>query len=220
MAIPDTPEPRVRPNTVTWAVYAIYALAALAVISGLLTLLPAGAVIDAAREAAGDAPEAEAVVSVIRISIYGWVALSVLFAIGWVVLGIFVGKGMNPARITAWVLLGLWACCNGFNLAGNALGGIGGNTQGGVDQAELNRRIEEAAGTYQAIGLVSAALTLIAAVAAIILLALPASNDYFRRRAAATDWEPPVPGTGLPPAGGPPSPPPYNPPPPGPRPED
>jgi hypothetical protein len=203
MALPQSPAQRTRPGTVAAAVYALYALAVLGAVSVILQLSVVGPSVDAARDYLKDDPQKDTIVASIQIVSYVIAAIGLLFAIGWVILAVFVNRGRNAARITAWVLLGLSLCCGLGGLAGNALGSsMAGNNPGGVDQAELNRRIADAQPDwYPAVGLVGGILSVLLVLAVIILLALPASNDFFRKPAAAVPWEPPVPGAPLAPGG-------------------
>jgi hypothetical protein len=208
MTFPDSPVRRARPGTVTAAVFALYAMAVLSLVGMVLQLLTVGRSADAIREygrAVNDTATADALATVTQVSAYVIIAISLLFAIGYVLLGVFNSKGSNAARISTWVLLGLSLCCGagllGLSTIGSGMGG--GGQQGNLDQAELQRRIEAALpGWYTPVTITLGVVSLLLAIAAIILLALPASNDYFRKPEASA-WEPPVPGGGgYPPAGG------------------
>ena len=92
---------------------------------------------------------------------------------------------VNPARIVTWVLAGLAVLCFGCALAGTASSGafMGGNqTVNGVDMSAAAKQVQDALPswlqpTQATIGIVN----LLLAILVIILLALPASNAYFRR---------------------------------------
>jgi hypothetical protein len=177
-------------------VWALYALAAIQIISAILSIATMGATIDAAREAVEGTSDGDTIVTTMRISSYVGLAFGVAFAAGFSVLAVFVGRGAQPARIISWVALGLMLCCNGFGLLGAAAGGVlsgaGGDT-GDVDQDRLTRSIEESIpGWLTPVNYVLLFLGILASAAGIILLALPAANQFFRRREAI--FEPPVPG--------------------------
>lgn len=196
-AEPPAPPRPVRPVPVTIAVYALYALAAIQIISAILSLTTMGATLDAAREAVEGTSDGDTIVTTIQISSYVGLAFAVVFAAGFAVLGVFVGRGAQPARIVAWVALGLMLCCNGFGLLGAAAGGVltgaGGSGDSDVDQAEVTRRIEDAIpGWFTPVNYVLLFLGIVASAAGIILLALPVANVFFRRREQV--FEPPVPG--------------------------
>jgi uncharacterized membrane protein YbhN (UPF0104 family) len=206
MAYPESPVQRTRPGTVNAAVYALYALTALQVIGLILAATAIGPMVDAARDYVPDTSEGDATVTFIQIFQYVGIAISLLFAIAYLVLAIFTGRGKNAARIVTWVVLGISLCCGVGGAASTALGNsMGGNsTANGIDQEELARRISDALpGWYNALNYTLLTLGIILALAAIILLALPASNAFFRKQEAV--WEPPVPGATYPQPGQPPA---------------
>ena len=206
-AVPGSSAARgARPGTVTMAMYAIFALAALQLIGAIIAVAAIGATVDAVRDygaEVGDAAAADTIANITQISSYVVIATALLFAVGFAVLGVFVGRGSNVARIIAWVVLGLSVCCGGFGLLGTAAGNMfGGGTTGDIDAAEMQRRIEAALpGWYSPVSTTTSVLGLLLALAAIILLALPASNPYFRKPEPV--WEPPIGsgGGGYPPIG-------------------
>jgi hypothetical protein len=206
MAYPETPPaqpaaPRARPTTVTAAVYSLYALAALQLLSIIAALAVIGPSIKAVEDFVPAGDDRDLIVTSTRIGTYVGIGFAVLFAIAWVVLAIFDGKGKQPARIVTWVLGGLFLCCVSLSLIGTAAGNLigGGGEVNGIDQDELTRRIEDATpGWAHALSTVSSVLQLLLALAAVILLALPASHDFFRKPQA--EWQPPVDGGYYPPA--------------------
>src|SRR6266536_2042517 len=121
--------------------------------------------------------------------------VSLLFAVGYVVLAIFDGRGRQPARIVTWALLGVSLCCGGYGLVGNATGGFTGykrRVEGAPSQSELQQMLKDALPSwYQPVILLLGIIALLAAITVIILLALPASNQFFRKQEPV--WEPPVP---------------------------
>jgi hypothetical protein len=240
MTYPGTPVQPARPGTVTAAVYILFVLAVIQLINVVVQVSTVGPTVEAIRDytiEVGDTTTGNTIATVTRVFGYVGAVLSLAFAAGFAILGLLVGRGRNAARITTWVLAGISLCCGVVGLAGSAAGNLtqGGGTGTNIDGAEMARRIEEALPSWSApltktLGVVS----VVCALALIILLALPASNDFFRRPADA-GWEPPGgypppaggagfagPGFGDPAFGGPPppgdSPPPGTPPPPGPPP--
>jgi hypothetical protein len=81
-----------------------------------------------------------------------------------VLLGVFDGRGANPARILTWVAAGLAICVN-------------------IPAAAAN--LYRAFPWYHNLTLTVALTTIAVAITVIVLLALPASNAYFRWR-----WRP------------------------------
>jgi hypothetical protein len=213
MAYPESPVQRTRPGTVSAAVFALYALAALQLIGLILQLTAIGSMVDAARDYLPDTTEGDTALTFLQITQYATLGIGFLFVIAYALLAVFNGRGRNVARIITWVVLGISLCCGAVGLGGAALGGAmgGGNSSTtGIDQEELTRRIEDAVpGWYNAASYTLLAFGLILAIVTIILLALPASNAYFRRPEPV--WEPPVPGAVYPPPAGPGQPGPYQP---------
>jgi hypothetical protein len=215
-----TPGPKARPGTVSAASALLFTAAALHLVSIVLGLLSIGAVQDVFEAEFANDPDAEAAQVAFNIAIYVSVGVGVLLAAGATILGVLVGKGKNPARIVTWVLAGIGVLCFGcgtiFNAAGGAL-----NDQmaqnADPEALELQRRIEAAVPAWQnTVSIVISILLLIIYLAIIILLALPASNEFFRKEQEV--WVPPAFPAGDPgyPAGGgfPPAAPPASPPPP------
>ena len=229
MTYPGTPVQRPRPGAVTAAVYILFALAVLQLINVVVQLSTVGSTVDAIRDyatEAGDATTGNAIATVTQVVAYVGGVLSLVFAAAFAILGLLVGKGRNAARITTWVLAGISLCCGVFGLVGSAAGSLtqGGDSGSAIDSAELARRIEAAVPSWSTPVTTTLAIVGVASsLALVILLALPASNDFFRKP-ADTGWEPPGgyppaggdPGFGAPPPGGPPPGPPFGGPPPGP----
>lgn len=192
-AEPPAPPRPARPTTVSAAVLALYALAATQIISAILTIVALGPTVDATRDYVEGTPDGDAIVSGTQIFSYVGIAFGLIFAIAFAVLAVFVNRGSQPARIVAWVMFGLSLCCSGFGLLGTAASGLGGGSSNGIDQEELARRIEDSVpGWIGPFNYLLLAIMIIASIAGIILLALPASHPYFRK--TQPTWEPPVPG--------------------------
>jgi hypothetical protein len=194
-----------RPTVVTAAVACLFVLAGIGIISAIVTLVSYGPMIDAARDYAGGTTEGDATIVGLQVGRFAGFGIGVLFAIGYAVLGMFVGRGKNAARIIAWVVLGIGLCCNAGSLIGTAASGLlqpGASSDSSIDPEELQRRMEAALpGWADALTYIVVAVSIIAALAAVILLALPAANEFFRRREPV--WEPPVPGSVYPAPGQP-----------------
>ncbi len=201
--------PRARPSTVNLAVYLLYAAAAIELISVILGLAYSSKLAEGAKKAlAGTSQEGTADNQTLTgtVSIVFGVLLIVLF----VVLAILVGKGKQIGRILTWVVGGLATCCTA-GVFGLTFVSKAGWEQLRKDDPKLptwdqyNEMLySELPGWYQPVSTILGVLLLLAILAAIVLLALPASHPYFRK--IEPQWEPPVPGTGDP--GYPPPPPP------------
>jgi hypothetical protein len=193
---------RARPSTVTISSYLLYLVALLQIIGALTAF----AVVGTYRRVFNDAfagTEAEGAGNTIAtISLVIPVVLGVLLAAGLTILAVFNIRGRNGSRITTWIVGGILFCCSGFGLLGSALGGAmdfgsGSSDPNVPDQAEIQRRLnDELPGWFTPVTITMSVLTVLALLGALILLALPASNAFFRKQPAG--WEPPVPGSAYP----------------------
>jgi hypothetical protein len=200
-----TPGAKPRPATVTTASALLYVAAALQLVSIVVSLLSFGPIQDAVNEQFAGDPDADAIATTMQVFLGIGIAIAALFAIGTIVLGIFVGRGKNAARIVTWVLAGIGVLCYGCTLGSTAFTGAMNSSLGASDpeSVEVQRRIEDAIPEWQnTAGTIESVLLLLLFLAVIILLALPASNEFFRREQEV--WVPPT----YPPAGGPGLPPP------------
>jgi hypothetical protein len=199
VADPTSPAAPARPGTVTISSYLLYLYAALGVIGVILGLSVIGKTADVYREAyrgtSAEGTEGFVTATSIIVAVIG-----LLFAIAFVILAIFNNRGKNPSRIVTWVLGGISLCCSGISLAGSALSGSMNFDSGQndvPDAAEIQRRLEDALPSwYTPLSIAITVLSLLALLAALILLALPPSNEFFRKPAPV--WEPPVPGAAYP----------------------
>jgi hypothetical protein len=196
-----------RPATVTVSSYLLWVTAAIALLDTILTLSVVGRMTDAYRDVyAGTAAEGSEAV-IVAVSVVG-VVINILFAAGLAILAIFNNRGRQGARVTTWVLGGISLCCSGLGLAGTALTSsmnFDSGSTGGPSASEVERRLSEALPSwYEPVSTTLAVLSLLTILAAMILLALPASHPFFRRPAAA-GWDPsmpyPYPPAGTPAAG-------------------
>lgn len=218
MSDPMRPAPttRTRPSSVTIADYLLFLVAFLLVLSSIASLATLGTVMRVTRAAnAGTSAEGSEAVS--AASLVGGSVVSILFAIGLVVLALLNNRGRNTARIITWVIGGLVLCCNGLALASGALLSSVSipSTGDAPNPAELQRRINDELPSWSGpVTTGAAALVIIATLVALILLALPASNEFFRKAPAdptagapgypAYPAYPPMAQTDGPPAPGPP----------------
>ncbi len=207
MAYPSYPpaaENQQPPTTVKVSTYLLWVTAAVSLISAVITISVVGKMSEAYSDLyAGTAAEGSEAV-IVGASVVG-VIINVLFAAGLAVLAIFNNRGRNGARITTWVIGGISLCCGGLGLAGTALTSSMNldDTSGGPSAAEVERRLDEVLPSwFDAATVTLSVISLLALLGAMILLALPASNAFFRKPAAA-GWDPslpyPYPGQGQPP---------------------
>jgi hypothetical protein len=218
-----------RPTVVKVAVLLMWATVAMQLITLVVSLLPNEQLSAALDRFYEDHPElsggggggAGAATTTITVGI------ELLIIAGFAVLAIFVNRGAQPARIVTWVLGGLAVLCLGCGSLANAIvpSLLSADTSGqGAAAAELLDIIRENTPDWSYY-LTSAlnVLVVLALLAVIILLALPAANDFFRKEVEL--WVPPTapaggypqmpppaipqnpPGTGLPDRPEPPAPP-------------
>lgn len=189
-AAPVAPGDNRRPTTVTAAGYLQYLVAVLLVIIALLPLASIGKVADAFRQAYANSttPTPDSVATGYEVAAVGGAIITIILAIALAILARFTMRGRQGARITTWVLAGLSVLCT----CGGATGALGSRlttntSSSGVSTATVNDLVDKArpswlvptTSTLSVIGLLGA-------IAVIILLALPASNPYFRRAAPGT----------------------------------
>ncbi|MEW2142911.1 hypothetical protein AB0869_08860 [Micromonospora vinacea] len=192
---------RQRPSIVSISSYLLFLFLALQVISLIITLSTFGKTRDALRDAyAGSATDGDQVADVFAVIGIGGAIVLLLLAVVLGVLALFNNQGRNGARITTWIVGGIMVCCVGGGLLSNAAGGFntgGGTTGDGPSPEEIQRRLEEALPSWVTpVSLLLGVLSLIALIAALVLLALPKANPFFRKQTAA--WEPPTPGASYP----------------------
>jgi hypothetical protein len=196
MAYPAAPaEPKRRPAVVTVAGWLLYLAAASQVVSAVVTVTQLGATRQAyTKVLAGTSLGAATDLSVATVAVQA--AVNLVFAIGYVVVAILNGRGKNPARIVTWVIAGLATCLAGCRLASAAiaLGGLGANGGNGAPSGqEIQKALDDSLpGWYQPLLTVGEIISLVAVVAAVVLLALPIANDFFRKT-PTPGWEPPLP---------------------------
>jgi hypothetical protein len=193
-----------RPATVTAASGLLYFAAAIQLITIVLSFFAFGPIQEVINEQFADTPEAGAVATGMRVGIIFGIAINALFAAGTIVCAVLDGRGKNPARIVTWVLGGIAVLCYACNLVGTALSSSLTNMGGtSPEQTEIQRRIEDALPAWQSsVDLVTSILLILAFGGAMILLALPQSNAFFRKEQEV--WVPPTypGGGGYPPAPG------------------
>jgi hypothetical protein len=195
---PGAPAPAARPATVTASAYLLYAAAALSLIGSLTTLSTIGKTSDVYKDAYEGTAAQGTESFVLAASVVG-VVINILFVAGLAILAIFNSRGRQGSRVTTWALGGVVLCCSGLGLAGsaatNALGTS--SSTGGPSPREIQDRLDEVLPSwYRPVTITLSVLMVLALLAALILLALPASNTYFRAIKAMRQgggWDPSMP---------------------------
>ncbi|MEV1331798.1 hypothetical protein AB0J20_19745 [Micromonospora costi] len=203
MVDPHSTPARSRPSVVTISSYLLILFAVLQVINLIITLATIGTIRDVLRDAyAGTEANAANTIADVTFAIgIGSAIFVLLLAVVLVVLAVLNNRGKNGSRITTWILGGILVCCTGGSLISGAAGGFGGGTGtttgDGPSPDEIQRRLDEALpGWFTPVSTLLGVIGVIALIVALILLALPKSNEYFRKPQAG--WEPPVPGAAYP----------------------
>jgi hypothetical protein len=195
---PPAPASRVRPATVTAATWLLLLVAVTLVASAVLAFSQAGTIADVYREAYAGTDIEDSTDVIAAASSVGGGLFSLLLAAGFVVLALLDHRGKNPARIVTWVLGGVGLCCVGGGLALTGLtSGIQMDTADGPDPAEVQRMLDDALPAwYSPVSLTLTIAALLALVLALILLALPPSNAFFRKPTQAVEPPPGYPPVG------------------------
>ncbi|HLU32501.1 MAG TPA: hypothetical protein VKZ74_00555 [Natronosporangium sp.] len=225
---PPADPQRDRPATVTLASLLLVLVtgASLAYLGGRIGIT--GIVLDALdREYAGT-PVGD-YTGVVVATLYLDAAVYVLFGLVLGVFGPLLLAPRNGVRIATWVVGALGSCCGVFSLLGAAFGFLTGTFTEPPDATaqEFELIWEESLPVwYQPVNIGAPLVGVLALLGAMVLLALPASNEFYRKpaRAAAPPYPPPyqpgypppgppgIPAQGAPPPGPPPG---MPPPPPG-----
>ncbi|WFF02277.1 hypothetical protein [Micromonospora sp. WMMD964] len=184
----------------TISTYLLLLFALTQLVSLIMVIGVSGRIRQGFEDAYSGTPEdAETIGSVAAAFSVASVAVILVLALVLVTLAMFNNRGRNGTRITTWIVGGIMVCCVGGSVvsgaAGFSPGGSGGaNAPSG---AEIERSMSDALPSWY--GPASTAVNivgLLALITALILLALPKSNEFFRKPTAA--WEPPTPGAGYP----------------------
>lgn len=196
------PAPRRRPVTVTVAGLLLLLTAVLAVVY-LIANIAVVSDLDAAYKEAFAGTEAEDTTGfVTAFSIGGGVGY-LLVALTLAILTAFLFQGRNGARITTWVVGGLGVCCGGLALASATLSNVGLPDDPNMpSQEEINDILAaHLPGWYGPVILVANIVGVLAVAVALILLALPPSNAFFRKQEEPFEPPPGYPQSGYPSVG-------------------
>jgi len=126
-------------------------------------------------------------ISGMRLGFYGGAGLTLAFAVAIGLLVVPVRRGIRPARTATWILVGVSACCGGLGLVTTFQRNPPNLYQlqygTGPTEEALNRVLADSVPGWSAVGSVVLSLVqVLAFVAVVVLLALPASHEFFRRR--------------------------------------
>jgi hypothetical protein len=154
-----------RPTTVTVAVALMLIQAAIGVFGIIMQFANKDLIERANRAAAQDQPGADPAMAA-NIALAVGTVFGLVFVIGLVVLALLNLRGNNVSRIITWVLAGFGVCCMGIGSASSVV-----------------MPMKDVPGWFSAYMLVGSIVPLVIYIAIIVLLALPASNAYFKPKA-------------------------------------
>lgn len=177
-------ERRLRPAVVTAAAALMMLVAVLEVISTITAFSVMSGIRDAALESlTGEDQElVDAVDTFVTIGLVIGAGFSVLVAATYGVLSFFLLRGANAARIITWVLAAIFLFCGACVLLGQTASSFAPQGQGDPQSEEITRAVEEATpGWYTVSEIAIGVVELLALVAIIVLLTLPASNAFFAK---------------------------------------
>jgi hypothetical protein len=222
MAYPPAPQypqqpspqgPKTRPATVTAVVWTQFITAALLVVTAIGMFAVMSSVEDLVVEELLSDPSlqdqgvtADDVGPLITLLFAVVAGVYVLFAIFYLVVGLLNNKGIRAGRILSWILSGIGLLCCGIGgVIGQVSNSMTASVNGTEYQDEMTQAVEDATpGWVTVLDWITLLMFIIGSLAIIILLAMPASNEYFRKE------EPPMgPYMGQPPYGQQPGQPPY-----------
>ena len=177
MAIPIAPKQR--PMLVTIAAFSLFVVAALLAVGAIISAATLGKAVDTARAAYPEFDDADLAATAVKLGVGLTIAIHVVLFILLVLLGLFVLRGSNGMRITTWVIAGLGAVCLGCTAIGTT-GSAFDNTNGTRDGVTINVN-DAVPGWVRGANIAITVISMVVLIAAIIMLALPRSNDFFRR---------------------------------------
>ncbi len=199
MAYGTPPEtPRTKPTTVNVAVIMLYVVAALSLINAILGASNYSAYKEGYAKAYEGTSQAGNEAGAAAGAVGGQIVIGILIAIIFVVLALLVSRGNRVGRILTWVFGGLALCCTGAGFVLAAIGKSAYETARKKDStlpsySQLESDINSALPSwYGPVTTTIGVVLILAVIVAIILLALPASHPYFRKR-EEPQWEPPLP---------------------------
>jgi hypothetical protein len=162
----------------------MYTAAGCQLVIVVVTLSQLGTVNDAYQRAFAGSSMTGAPAMLVAITAATAVGIGLLLAVGYGVLGVLDSRGRRAARIVTWVFGGVSACCTGSNLLWDAVGlnRLGGSHGTNAPSAGQVQDALDAAlpGWYHPVLAWIGIADIVALVVAVVLLALPPANDFFR----------------------------------------
>ena len=186
-----------RPTTVSISSYLLFLVALLQLLTAITAFAVASDYQRIVEDAYADTDGGDEIAAFTSVTIIGFAIFGLLVGVGLVVLAIFNNRGKNASRITTWVVGGIFLCCGGMGLISQAAGGsmnFGGQADANAPSPEeLQQALSDGLPSwYEPLSLVLSLIGVLALLVALILLALPPSNEFFRKR--EPEWQAPAGG--------------------------
>ncbi|MGC5051306.1 hypothetical protein ACLQ2S_07635 [Micromonospora sp. DT48] len=202
MVDPQNTPTRPRPGVVTISTYLLLLFALCQLISVIISLSTIGTVREVMEDAYRDSTVegAQNVADITVVITVVTVVFLLVMAFATAGLGLLNLRGKNGSRIATWIVGGILFCCTGLNLLSGLAGNLStpGDSSGDMPSGEeIQRRLEDALPSWMTpVSILLGVISLIALLVALILLALPKANEFFRK--PTQQWEPPTPGAAYP----------------------
>jgi MFS family permease len=214
---PPPSGPKTKPGSVTAVVWTQFLTAALLLVTAIAMFAVQSSVKDIVSDELLNDPAmsdagltADDIGTLMTVTFAAVAGIYILFAIFYLILGLLVNKGNRAGRIMSWILSGIGLACCGI---GGLIGQVGSMTttvNGQEYEDEMTQAIEDATpGWVAALDWITLIMFIVGSLVIIILLAVPASNAFFRKEDAPMGpyqgqppyGQPPQPGPGQPPYG-------------------
>lgn len=177
------PDPRPRPGVVTAAGILLYGAAGLIVAQVIVSASILNRELTATREAFQNLDHGSSVISLTRATSIASLVINVIIAVAFAIFAYYNLRGRQGIRIATWVVGGLAVLCYGCGTVGASLGT---KLSTGTDQdPQIKAATQHVADSLPnwatTAGTVVDGLLFICLLLVIVLLAVPASNAYFRK---------------------------------------
>jgi hypothetical protein len=172
--------PRPRPGVVTMSGYLLYAVAALFTVNVIITLATINKTFNRVEEIIGntDNSAASAFKAVEVVTVVLYLIVVALF----VLLAIFVLRGNNGMRITTWVIAGIGVLCTLCSVASSGISeSMTTSSNSTLTDAQIKALKDVSPAWERNTAVFIYVLIALALIAVIIMLAMPASNEFFRK---------------------------------------
>lgn len=178
------PESKPVPGVVNIAVYLQWLMVLLSLVGVILSAMYAGDLTDATVKAYEDQGAAKNIIDGAKMTgtfIMVFAVVGLVVSLVYALLGFLNRKGKNGARIATWVLSGILLLCGAAGMGLQAMS-AGTGDQNGIDMQKVQDAVTDAVpGIFGLWQTISGILGLLIYLAVIVLLALPAANDFFRK---------------------------------------